>query len=197
MISENREKFKGISIKAGLIFGKLPFTPNQWTLSSLIPALLCFYFLLKGNFLLAAFFFAVTALIDLIDGAVARVQGKTTKKGAYLDTIVDRFAEFLVLFGLFFVSLPVFYLSSQIWILFILFGSMMTTYSKAAAKEKLLLESELKGGLLERPERLLLLFLTLLSGIFSLQYVVYFLVLFAFLVNLTALQRIFKAFSLA
>ncbi|MBU2099979.1 CDP-alcohol phosphatidyltransferase family protein [Candidatus Micrarchaeota archaeon] len=197
MISENREKFKSISIKTGLIFGKLPFTPNQWTLSSLIPALLCFYFLLKDNFVLAVVFFAVTAVIDLIDGAVARVQGKTTKKGAYLDTIIDRFAEFFVLFGLFLVELPVFYFSSKIWILFILFGSMMTTYAKAAAKEKLFLESELKGGLLERPERLLLLFLTLLAGIFSLQYVVYFLALIAVLTNFTALQRIFKAFSLA
>jgi phosphatidylglycerophosphate synthase len=197
MISENREKFKSISIKAGLIFGKLPFTPNQWTLFSLIPALLTFYFLINGNFVLAAVFFAVTAFIDLVDGAVARVQGKTTKKGAYLDTIIDRYTELIVLLGLFLVSFPVFYLSSQIWILLILFGSMMTTYSKAAAKEKLFLESELKGGLLERPERLLLLFLILFAGIFSLQYSVYLIALTAVLTNLTALQRIFKAFSLA
>ncbi len=197
MISENREKFNSISVKAGLIFGKLPLTPNQWTLSSLIPALLCFYFLIQLNFLLALVFFVVTAFIDLIDGAVARVQGKTTKKGAYLDTIVDRYAELIVFLGLFVISFPNFYLSSKTWILFCLFGSLMTTYAKAAAKEKLLLESELKGGLMERPERLILLFLIILSGIFSLQYIVYLLALFAVLTNLSALQRIMKAFSLA
>ncbi len=197
MISENREKFNFISLKAGLLFGKLPFTPNQWTLSALIPAVLTFYFLLQENFLFALIFFVLTALVDLIDGAVARVQGKTSNKGAYLDTITDRYTDFIVLFGLFFVSLPFFFVEAKVWILLALFGTMMTTYSKAAAKEKLFLEKELKGGLLERPERLLILFLTLLSGIFSFQYVVYFLVLFAVLSNLTALQRIIKAFSLA
>ena len=197
MISENREKFKEISIKTGLIFGKLPLNPNQWTISAFIPAVLCFYFLTKSDFFFATVFFALTAFVDLIDGAVARVQGKTTKKGAYLDTIVDRYVELIIFAGLFFVSLPVVYLDAKIWIFLCLFGTMMTTYSKAAAKEKLFLESELKGGLLERPERLLLLFLTLLSGIFSLQYVVYFLILIAVLSNFTALQRIFKALKLA
>jgi len=197
MISQNREKFKAVSIKTGLIFGKLPLTPNQWTLFSLIPALLCFYFLLKANFVFAVIFFALAAFIDVIDGAVARVQGKTTKKGAYLDTITDRYVELIVFLGLFLTQLPLFYFSSQFWIFLALFGSIMTTYSKAVAKEKLLLESELKGGLMERPERLILLFLVLLSAIFNLQYTVYLIALFAVLTNLSAFQRILKAFSLA
>jgi phosphatidylglycerophosphate synthase len=196
MLSEKRKKFESISIKVGLVFGRLPFTPNQWTLFSLLPALICFYFLIQENFLFAAFFFAFAAFVDVVDGAVARVQGKTTKKGAYLDTIVDRYIELIVFFGLFLIELPFFYLSSKVWVLFCLFGSMMTTYSKAAAKEKLLLETELKGGLIERPERLILLFLILLAGIFSLQYTVYLLVLFTVLTNLSAFQRILKAFSL-
>ncbi len=197
MISENREKFRGISIKVGLLFGKLPLNPNQWTISAFIPAVLCFYFLTKSDFLLATVFFALTAFVDLIDGAVARVQGKTTKKGAYLDTIVDRYVELIIFTGLSFVSLPVVYFDAKIWIFLCLFGTMMTTYSKAAAKEKLFLESELKGGLLERPERLLILFFALLSAIFSLQYIVYFLILIAVLSNFTALQRILKALKLA
>ncbi|MFH1895020.1 MAG: CDP-alcohol phosphatidyltransferase family protein [archaeon] len=197
MISEQREKFKSISIKTGLIFGKLPLTPNQWTLFSLVPALICFYFLLKQDFVFAAVFFGLAAFVDVIDGAVARVQGKTTKKGAYLDTITDRYVELIVFLGLFFVSLPVFYFSSQLWIFLCLFGGLMTTYSKAAAKEKLFLESELKGGLMERPERLLLLFFILVAGIFSLKLSLYLIVLFAVLSNLTAFQRILKAFSLA
>ena len=36
---------------------------------------------MKANFVLAVIFFAVAAFVDVIDGAVARVQGKTTKKG--------------------------------------------------------------------------------------------------------------------
>ncbi|MFH1664203.1 MAG: CDP-alcohol phosphatidyltransferase family protein [archaeon] len=197
MISENRERFKSISIQTGLLFGKLPLTPNQWTLFSLVPALICFYFLLKQDFVFAAVFFGLAAFVDVIDGAVARVQGKTTKKGAYLDTITDRYVELIVFLGLFFVSLPVFYFSSQLWIFLCLFGGLMTTYSKAAAKEKLFLESELKGGLMERPERLLLLFFILVAGIFSLKLSLYLIVLFAVLSNLTAFQRILKAFSLA
>ena len=83
----------------------------------------------------------------------------------------------------------------RIWI--ISSAWLKTTYSKAAAKEKLFLESELKGGLMERPERLLLLFFILVAGIFSLKLSLYLIVLFAVLSNLTAFQRILKAFSLA
>ena len=66
----------------------------------------------------------------------------------------------------------------------------MTTYSKAAAKEKELSKAELPGGILERPERMILLFLGIILAIFSTQYLTYMIIVLAVLANITALQRI-------
>jgi len=134
-------------------------------LLSLVPALAAAFFLAKEKFLEAAFFFAFAAFIDLIDGSVARVLGRPTKFGAYLDTITDRYVEFMIILGMFFASLPSFYFSASAWLFLYLFGSMMTTYAKAAASEKKLVEAELRGGLLERAERLILLFAGIIAYI--------------------------------
>ena len=102
MLYENREKFKKLSIKIGMIFSKIPLSPNQWTIFSLLPAVIAALYLASNEFLIAAGLFALAAFIDLIDGSVARVLGRTTRFGAYLDTITDRYVEFILIFGLFF-----------------------------------------------------------------------------------------------
>ena len=190
----HREKFEKVSIMVGRIFAKLRLTPNQWTFLSLLPAVIAAYFLFLESFLYAAIFFAVASFIDLIDGSVARVTGRVTKFGAYLDTVVDRYIEGLILFGLLFATLPAFYIPHHVWIFIVLFGGMMTTYVKAAAKEKnLIQDKELKGGLLQRTERLIILFIGLLLATFDPLYLTYILVILAVLTNLSACQRFFIA----
>ncbi len=197
MLYERREKFQDLSIKIGMLFSKLPLSPNAWTISSIVPALISFYFLIQRqdatSYLIAAFFFALSAFIDVIDGAVARVTGRVTVVGAYLDTITDRLIEFIIIFGLFFSAYPRVFLASKSWIFILLFGSMMTTYVKAAAFEKRIVQSELKGGILERGERLFLIFLIILvSGLpisDSLLYASYIIVLTAVLALVSATQR--------
>ena len=141
----------------------------------------------------AAVFFLLAVFFDFIDGAVARFENKATKIGAYLDTICDRYVEGIILFGFLFLSLPKFGgLEAKIWIFLALFGSLMTTYAKAAAKEKeLLVEEELPKGWLGRPERAILIFLSLILGIFNFSLMIYPLVILALLSNISALQRIF------
>ena len=71
---------------------------------------------------------------------------------------------------------------------------MLTTYTKAAAKEKGLVKQELKGGLMSRGERIILIFLIFILLIFSQQYLAtIIIIIFAILSNLTALQRFFSA----
>ena len=48
----------------------------------------------------ALFFLLLSSLLDFIDGAVARYMKKTSIKGAYLDTICDRYVEGLIFLGL-------------------------------------------------------------------------------------------------
>lgn len=193
---KRRDKFSGFSVKVGIAFAKVGLSPNQWTLISILPVLIALYFLVYNQFLIAALFFIISSFIDLVDGSVARVTGKVTKKGAYLDTIVDRYIEGIIVFGLLFTALPDLYIPIAAWIFIYLFGSLMTTYAKAAAKEKDLTEKELKGGLLERAERLIILFIGILLAAIDPLFLSYIIVLLAVLTNITALQRICMAFKM-
>jgi phosphatidylglycerophosphate synthase len=190
MLYEKRAYFNKLSIKIGIVFSKFGLSPNSWTLLTIIPTIFSLYFLLQSEFLISALFLLFAAFLDFVDGSVARVMGKVTKLGAYLDTIMDRYVEAAIILGLLFSALPTFYLPSEFWLSLLLFGSMMTTYAKSAAKEKELSENEIKGGLLERGERLIGLFIGLLLGSFNKIYLTYVIILLAILTNFTALQRI-------
>ncbi|MEM5810066.1 MAG: CDP-alcohol phosphatidyltransferase family protein [Candidatus Aenigmatarchaeota archaeon] len=179
----------------GKTFSSFSLSPNHYTFISLFFGFFTFYSLVKKNLLLAIFFFLIASFLDFVDGALARFKGISTKKGAYFDTIADRYVEAFLLFGILFLPLPKILFPHYIWILLILFGSMMTTYAKAAAKEKELVLEELKGGLLSRSERLILLLISLILGIFSYYWMVYLLILIAILTNFTALQRIYSAWK--
>lgn len=101
MLYKKRKKFKDVSKNLGYTLSKIPVSPNQWTILSLILVLIVFYFLINQNFLIAFIFCIFTISIDIVDGAVARTTNKVTKFGAYLDTIIDRFIEFFIILGLF------------------------------------------------------------------------------------------------
>ena len=195
MLDTKRYLFKGSEAKVGGFFSKLPFSPNHYTASSFVFALISFYFLIKQKLLLTIIFFLIAGFLDFVDGSVARNKGMESKMGAYLDTIIDRYVEVTLLIGLLFLPLPTILLPSKIWISLIIFGSLMTTYSKAAAKEKELTDQELKGGLFSRGERIIFLLLALVLGIFDSSYLwmTYVLIFIAILVNITAVQRINSA----
>jgi len=200
---QNRDQLKNLTVKVGIIFSKLGLSPNQWTFLTILPAIATAYFIIRENFLLAAAAFILAAFFDLIDGSVARVTGRTTRLGAYFDTMMDRYVEALIIFSLFFlklpeIELPYIHLSvpMQAWLLLYLFGGLMTTYAKAAAKEKnIFKEKELKGGTIERPERLIMLFLGLLLAHFDLLYLGAIIIILAVLCNVTALERIYIAYK--
>ena len=195
MLYKKREYFKSISEFLGRIFTKICPYPNLWTIFGIMTAIVTFYFLYEQNFLIAATFFAITAIIDVIDGAVARRTNRATNFGAYLDTVVDRVTEFIILCGLFFVDYPDFIFSTKAWIFLVLFGFLMTTYVKAAASEKKIVKKEIKGGILERGERMILLFLIILFSNFSLEYSAIMLAITAIFSIFTVLQRFFIALN--
>ncbi len=198
---KGRERFSGLSVKVGTAFSALGLSPNQWTVLTLLPAIASVYFLTMQDFLAAAGLFIIASFIDLIDGSVARVTGRVTRFGAYLDTIIDRYVEALVVFGLLFVGLPRLGLlpapwdfPTEAWLFLYFFGGMMTTYAKAAAKEKnIFQEKDLRGGLLERAERLIILFFGLLLAHFDPWYLSVIIAILALLANISAVQRIWIA----
>ena len=195
MLDTKRYLFKSLEKKIGSLFSVLPLTPNHYTFTSILFASASFYFLIKQRLILTIVLFLVAGFLDLVDGAVARYKCSESKMGAYLDTVVDRYVEGILLIGMLFLPLPVILLPAKIWIALIIFGSLMTTYSKAAAKEKELTDQELKGGLFSRGERIISLLISLVLGIINPSFVwtTYLLILIAVLVNITAIQRINSA----
>ena len=101
MIEQKRHCFQKLEGITGTIFGKLPFSPNFYTLSALFLAGASFFFLAKLEFAYSALSFTIAGVLDFVDGAVARKTNKVSKKGAYLDTICDRYAEAIMLSGFF------------------------------------------------------------------------------------------------
>lgn len=194
MLDAYKKNFKNLEQKIGKIFSYLHLKPNFYTLLSIPFALITFYFLVNERIIIAVLFFLITSFLDWIDGALARYENLATKFGAYLDTVVDRIVEGILLLGILFLPLPKILMPSYFWVFLILFGSLMTTYVKAAAKEKDLVVEELKGGLLSRSERLTLIIISLLFGYFiNFYWTVYLLIIIALLTNLTVFQRVYVA----
>jgi archaetidylinositol phosphate synthase len=194
MLDLHRNWFKGLESKTADVFAVLPLAPNHYTSASIIFAVACAFEIYSANYLWALGLFLAAAFLDLVDGAVARRKNLSTSKGAYWDTIADRYVEAIILLGLLAVDLPEFYLPAYVWIFLVLFGSTMTTYAKAAAREKGLSDTELKGGLMSRAERFISygILLLLLIGGFR-QWAVMVAALLAILSNLTAVQRVSMA----
>ena len=135
MLYKNRDKFKSKNDAFGRVFTRFPLTTNQWTFLSIIFALISAYYITKENFLAAAMLFAIASIMDVIDGAVARDRGTASPRGGHLDNVVDRYVEFIIIIGLMLVNFPLYYnwlgvllyIDMKLWILLLLFGSMMTT----------------------------------------------------------------------
>jgi CDP-diacylglycerol---glycerol-3-phosphate 3-phosphatidyltransferase len=118
------------------------------------------YLLSEGEMVLGGVVMLVGAIMDMFDGAVARITGKANRFGAFLDSVLDRLGEAAVLFGLL-----VFYVREANELgAFLAFGtvvlSIMVSYSRARA-EGLSVEGDV--GFMGRPERIVVMGVGLLT----------------------------------
>jgi phosphatidylglycerophosphate synthase len=192
---------KRVGIKLGIAFAQFPLSPNKWTIISLLPAIAGIYFLLRHELAYALFLFALAAAMDAIDGGVARVMGKVTNYGAYLDGMTDRFVEAAMLFGLMLFGYPDWMVPGWMWLTGMLFfGTTMTTFSRAYADHrKVVTEKELldrMGGILERAERLMLIFASMIAYFIMPVYATYIMAFGVLLAAVTVLQRMWAVRSL-
>lgn len=111
-------------------------SPNSWTTISLIVAVAAFYAILKGYVLLGAGLFIFGALLDVVDGKVARFMGKSTKLGAFWDGTVDRFADMLMVLSLFYLQFPPALLPMEILLFLLLFFTLLPPFIVAYANHR-------------------------------------------------------------
>jgi CDP-diacylglycerol--glycerol-3-phosphate 3-phosphatidyltransferase len=103
-------------------------TPNQVTWIGLGLVLFnCAYFLHHRDTFLFGTGLIVAFLFDSLDGAVARAQGSSSKFGAYLDAVIDRYQEIATYLAIGLVT--------EMWLaaFLVITGSMLTSYNKARA----------------------------------------------------------------
>ena len=105
---------------------------------------------LRGGFLLLA----LSGLIDMLDGAVAKASASASSRGAFFDSVADRVSDALLFGGV------AWYLSATygghiaLLPMAVLAGAMLISYERAKAEA---LGFDARGGLMERAERFLLL----------------------------------------
>src|SRR6202046_4432383 len=89
-------------------------------------------------------------LFDMLDGQVARLGNMKSTFGALYDSVLDRYSELIMFLGICYYLVAHHYFLSSIFAFIALIGSMMVSYVRARAEG---LGVELKGGLMQRPER--------------------------------------------
>jgi phosphatidylglycerophosphate synthase len=169
---------------------------NGWTLLSLLPAVAGLAALWQHYLAVGLALFILSGFIDMVDGAVARVTNQASAKGAFIDGVVDRYVELMLYLGLWFYVGPGEFLglSTEVWFMLLLFGALMTSFTRAYADHRGVVKdpAELKkmGGLLERGERLMLLYAGMAAGLFRPEWLMVAVAIATVLANVTVLQRI-------
>ena len=110
-----------------------------------------------GHIMLGGWLLGITALFDVLDGVVARRTQRSSVFGAFYDSTLDRIADGFVLGGLavFFATRPEWWGVPMVGMCTLaLVGSFVTSYTRARAEG---LGLEARGGILQRPERVVLL----------------------------------------
>jgi len=144
-----------------LAYGRI--NPNYLTLIGVSINVACGLLFGLGFFFWAGIILIVANLFDMLDGQVARLSGRVTRFGGFLDSSLDRLSDMVVFVGLmifyardgsFHSTLNVFLAGAG------LMGSVMVSYTSARA-ESLIPKCDV--GFLRRPERVVLLIIGALS----------------------------------
>jgi CDP-diacylglycerol--glycerol-3-phosphate 3-phosphatidyltransferase len=148
-------------------FAKIGLTPNGITVIGFIITIIAAGILVFGaelgqrNDPKYITLFGITLLLagvfDMLDGHLARKTGKMSVFGAFFDSIIDRYSEMVMFFGIAYYLVSYDYLLSGIFSFVAMIGSIMVSYARARAEG---LGYECKVGMMQRPERILLIGIT-------------------------------------
>lgn len=163
-------------------------SPNTLTATGFLLTVLSALVLAGGYFRWGALLLLIASIFDMLDGALARATAQSSIFGAFLDSTLDRYSESVTFLALTYYYSGVPGSRTEIVLIFvIIIGSLMVSYTRARAEA---LNVECKAGMLQRPERVVLLIAGLLIG-----WVQPVLWLMAILTNVSAVQRIYEVYA--
>ena len=156
--------------------------PNHLTLVGLGVSILAACAFAQGSLRTGAVLLTLAGLFDFFDGSLARLANSVSAFGAFLDSVVDRYSDLVVLLGVVLYYHRAADTTGVFLTIGALVGTIMTSYTKARAQS---IGVACEIGLIERPERLIVLIAGATFNLLTPAMIV-----LAVLTNLTALQRI-------
>jgi len=191
VLSRFRDRSNDLMKPVAEAIARTGVSPNTLTFIGFLVGLVAAIFFARGEQLLAGLTLLVAGFFDVIDGAVARVLRRETAFGGVLDSMVDRYVDFLIFAGVIYAFLSfrlgeVGLIPGWAWGALAIAGSFMVSYIRARAEAAG--SGKLDVGIAERAERLLILAIGALVG-----YTQYSVVIIVILTHLTVLQRLFVA----
>ena len=183
MLGRYREPVRTWIDPIGLaLYRRLHLRPNHLTLIGLGVSLLAATAFCAARIRTAGVLLILAGLCDFFDGSLARASGQVSAFGAFLDSVIDRYSDLVVLLGIVVLYAQASHTRGAIVAMAGLIGSMMVSYTKARAES---IGVRCTVGMMERPERMICLIAGALLHLLEPA-----LWLLAVLSNLTALQRI-------
>ena len=172
-------------------------SPNVLTFIGLVINIVAAVFFGRANatnagrmFLYAGLVIIGAGIFDMVDGRVARRTNQVTVFGAFFDSVIDRYSDVVLFFGLiiYYARVNHFW---YVWLVaFVMVTSLMVSYTRARAEA---LIGSCKVGFMERPERIVLIILGSLFNHWGVMAPV--LWVLAILSTITVINRIMYTYS--
>ncbi len=183
MLNNFREGLKPTLQKIGQAFASTGLSANFWTAVGLgfaFASAIVYGIHMEYSFVIGGILLLISGFFDVVDGQVARVTGKTSKKGAFLDSVFDKIAEVAIFLGILIGNYSDGYL-----VLLAITLSLLVSYTRARAES---LGVQLQGiGIGERAERLLVI---AIIGMISADFLKYAVIVVIIIAGITLIQRI-------
>jgi soluble lytic murein transglycosylase len=154
MLGRYRQTARLWSEPIGRALFRLHLRPNHLTVMGLAVSLLAAAAFVTGHVRVGGLLVLLAGVFDFCDGSLARASGQVTPFGAFLDSVIDRYSDLVVLLGIvvLFAGMP--HMRGAVAAMAALVGSLMVSYTKARAES---IGVECTVGFMERPERMICL----------------------------------------
>ncbi|MBI2523293.1 CDP-alcohol phosphatidyltransferase family protein [Candidatus Woesearchaeota archaeon] len=193
--SKLRKKLEKQLEGTSLVIAKTGINPNVFSSIALVWAALAAYFIANIDMVSGLIFVVLASIWDALDGSLARVSNKVTKFGNYLDAMIDRYVEIIILLGFAFSG---FFIESFL----VVSGSLLVSYAKARTAIVVPIDNHDWPAIGERFDRLSLLVIAIIISIFLPDFTIlefkistisFFFYLIAAMIYIGSVQRIFYA----
>ena len=188
MLNNLRGSLKPTLEKIGHSFARTGLSPNFWTSVALFFAFasaIAYGLSIEFGLIIGGILLLVSGFFDIVDGQVARVTKKTSKRGGFLDSVFDKIAEVAIFLGILLGGLAEPYL-----VFLAITLSLLVSYTRSRAES---LGINLQGiGIGERAERLLVIaILGIIGGIISeIKFMEYAVIIVIIIAGITFIQRV-------